>query len=87
MQVSEAALATLQECREKKFKGCSAQFQTLEVKRRFRAEMGIYVFFLQGLVDTNHCLLASLDISHPALERVRTVSQEQGLHTKVYLTR
>ena len=45
MQVSEAALATLQECREKKFKGCSAQFQTLEVKRRFCSEMGIYVFF------------------------------------------
>ena len=42
-------------------------------------------FFLQVLVDTNHCLLASLDVSHPALERVRTVSQEQGLHTKVYL--
>ena len=34
MQVSEAALATLQECREKKFKDCTAQFQTLEVKRR-----------------------------------------------------
>ena len=44
-----------------------------------------FMFFLQGLVDTNHCLLASLDVSHPALERVRTVSQEQGLHTKVYL--
>lgn len=65
-QVSEAALATLQECREKQFKGCSTQFQTLE-----------------GLVDTNHCLLASLGVSHPALERVRTVTQEQGLHTKL----
>ena len=32
MQVSEAALTTLQECREKQFKGCSTQFQTLEVK-------------------------------------------------------
>jgi len=65
-QVSEAALSTLQECREKQFKGCSAQFQTLE-----------------GLVDTNHCLLGSLGVSHPALERVRTVTQEQGLHTKL----
>jgi len=65
-QVSEAALTTLQECREKQFKGCSTQFQTLE-----------------GLVDTNHCLLASLGVSHPALERVRTVTQEQGLHTKL----
>ena len=41
MQVSEAALATLQECREKQFKGCSTQFQTLEVKRNldFGAEV------------------------------------------------
>ena len=46
---------------------------------------GNLCFFLEGLVDTNHCLLASLDVSHPALERVRTVSQEQGLHTKVCL--
>jgi len=65
-QVSESALATLQECREKQFQGCSAQFQNLE-----------------SLVDTNHCLLASLGVSHPALERVRTLTQEQGLHTKL----
>ena len=81
MQVSEAALATLQECREKQFKGCSTQFQTLEVKHQvdFLKKKN---WFWQGLVDTNHCLLASLGVSHPSLERVRTVTQEQGLHTK-----
>ena len=98
MQVSEAALATLQECREKQFKGCSIQFRTLEVKHhmdfleqkkggfvkisnRFFKKRN-WVWFRQGLVDTNHCLLASLGVSHPALERVRTVTQEHGLHTK-----
>ena len=81
--MSEAALATLEECREKKFKGCSTQFKTLEVKWIFsRAEIE-QAWFCQGLVDTNHCLLGSLGVSHPALERVRTVTQEQGLHTKV----
>merc|ERR1719187_729719 len=65
-QVAEAALATLKECRERRFQECGRQFATLE-----------------ELVDTNHCLLAALGVSHPVLELVRGVTASHGLHTKL----
>ena len=34
-------------------------------------------------MDTNHCLLAALGVSHPVLELVRGITASHGLHTKV----
>ena len=34
-------------------------------------------------MDTNHSLLSSLGVSHPALEQVRTLAAVHGLHTKL----
>ena len=43
LQVSESALATLQECREKQFQGCSAQFQNLEVIKEKKGNTTTYI--------------------------------------------
>ncbi|GAA5805260.1 hypothetical protein HPULCUR_010774 [Helicostylum pulchrum] len=38
---------------------------------------------LEDLVGLNHCLLEGLGVSHPSLEKVRTITAESGLKTKL----
>lgn len=38
---------------------------------------------LEDLVGLNHCLLEGLGVSHPSLEKVRAITAESGLKTKL----
>jgi len=38
---------------------------------------------LEDLIDLNHYLLNSLGVGHPALEKVREITMQHGLHTKL----
>ncbi|KAG8972423.1 cystathionine beta-lyase, partial [Tulasnella sp. 427] len=38
---------------------------------------------LESLIDENHAHLVTLGVSHPALERIREVTRERGLHAKL----
>ncbi|KAG9046474.1 cystathionine beta-lyase, partial [Tulasnella sp. UAMH 9824] len=38
---------------------------------------------LESLIDENHAHLVTLGVSHPALEKIREVTAERGLHAKL----
>lgn len=38
---------------------------------------------IEDLVDLNHCLLEAIGVSHPSLEKVRSVTAKAGLKTKL----
>lgn len=38
---------------------------------------------LEDLVQLNHCLLQGLGVSHPSLEKIRSITAESGLKTKL----